>query len=228
MGANEGTLKLSSYTPASSDDGSERVRIDADTGRKDAVPKATDFELLVQMRSGKQASGAELVNRYCPMLMKYLERLTGNSLVAEELHQQTWLSAIEYADRFKVRLAGTEQATNFKSWLFRIATNKVNDHWRAGGRDRKAKAVLSLLTETHHPAADHRMEASEQEVRLRAALAQLPENQREVVVLRYYSDLKFVEIAEVVGCPLNTALGRMHKAIGRLKELMESNSPKSK
>ena len=58
--------------------------------------------------------------------------------------------------------------------------------------------------------------------KLAGAIHQLPENQRQVLLLRYYSNLKFIEIAEVVGCPLNTALGRMHKAMLKLKELMGS------
>ena len=230
MGANDGTLKLSSYTPAGSnasagESAAASVRSSAGaSGKPDssALVATPDFELLVMLRSGNQAAGNELVSRYCPMLIKYLERLTGNSLLAEELHQQTWLSAIEYADRFKVRLAGEETVSSFKAWLFRIATNKVNDHWRSGGRERKAKSQLSLIQEKEHPAADHRMEASDQERKLKLAIAQLPENQREVIVLRYYSNLKFVEIAQVVGCPLNTALGRMHKAMLRLKELMDT------
>ena len=65
------------------------------------------------------------------------------------------------------------------------------------------------------------MEATEQEEKLRKAIAQLPESQRQVLLLRYYSDMKFVDIANVLGCPLNTALGRMHKAMLKLKELME-------
>ena len=52
-------------------------------------------------------------------------------------------------------------------------------------------------------------------------IAQLPEGQRQVLMLRYYSNLKFVEIAQIVGCPLNTALGRMHKAVLKLRQLME-------
>ena len=57
--------------------------------------------------------------------------------------------------------------------------------------------------------------------KLKWAIGQLPELQRQVLMLRYYSNLKFVEIAEVLGCPLNTALGRMHKAMLKLKDLME-------
>jgi RNA polymerase sigma-70 factor (ECF subfamily) len=56
--------------------------------------------------------------------------------------------------------------------------------------------------------------------KLQQALQQLPENQRQVLLLRFYSDMKFVEIAEVLGCPLNTALGRVHKAILKLRQLM--------
>ena len=56
---------------------------------------------------------------------------------------------------------------------------------------------------------------------MRRAVEQLPQNQREIVLMRYYGNLKFVEIAEMLGCPLNTALGRMHKAMLRLKKLME-------
>ena len=66
-----------------------------------------------------------------------------------------------------------------------------------------------------------RLEDTEQEQKLRRAIELLPANQKQVLLLRYYSKLKFVEIAEMVGCPLNTALGRMRKAILKLRELME-------
>ena len=81
---------------------------------------------------------------------------------------------------------------------------------------------LRLVTEEEAPDASHRMEGSEQEERLREAIARLPENQRQVLMLRYYSDLKFVQIAELLGCPLNTALGRMHKAMLKLKQMLET------
>ena len=64
------------------------------------------------------------------------------------------------------------------------------------------------------------MEGTEQEQKLKWAIEKVPEAQRQVLMLRYYSGLKFVEIAEMLGCPLNTALGRMHKAMLKLKELM--------
>lgn len=181
-----------------------------------AAPVLTDETLLFGMRAGQVAAGEELVRRYYSPLIRYLQRLTGNASLAEEMHQQTWLSVLEHLDKFDA----TGKSGGFKSWLFRIATNKANDHWRSAGREKLAKDGLKLVTDETLPAADHRMEATEQEQKLQRAIRQLPENQRQVLLLRYYSNLKFVEIAQAVGCPLNTALGRMHKAMLRLKELM--------
>ena len=185
-----------------------------------AAPAAPNDEALLRgMRAGQASAGEELVRRYYSSLIRYLQRLTGSPSMAEELHQQTWLSVLQHLDKFDASEQGGA-SSGFKAWLFRIATNKANDHWRSASREKSAKAGLRLVTEEEMAPADHRMEASEQELKLQAAIRQLPENQRQIVLLRYYSQLKFVEIAAVVGCPLNTALGRMHKAILRLKELM--------
>ena len=177
----------------------------------------SDESLIEQLRAGSVSAGEELAGRYHQPLVRYLQRLAGNEHLAEELHQQTWLSVLEHLHRFDAASSGG----GFKAWLFRIATNKAHDHWRSAGRERSAKQGLKLVTDEELPAADHRMEGTEQEQKLRRAIEQLPEAQRQVLMLRYYSNLKFIEIAEVVGCPLNTALGRMHKAMLKLKEMMD-------
>jgi RNA polymerase sigma-70 factor, ECF subfamily len=177
----------------------------------------SDETLVDRLRRGETSAGEALVRRYGEHLMRYLQRLTGSFQVAEELHQQSWLSVLDHLDRFDP----ASSSGGFKSWLFRIATNKANDHWRSRGREQNAKAGLRLVTDEAGPAASSRMEGSEQEERLKHAIAQLPESQRQVLLLRYYSDMKFVEIAQMLGCPLNTALGRMHKAMAKLKQIME-------
>jgi len=182
-----------------------------------ATVAPSDEELLEELRGGKTASGEVLVQRYYRPLMRYLLRIAGSDHLAEELHQQTWLSVLDHLDKFDRQATGG----GFKAWLFRIATNKANDHWRSTGRERNAKDGLRLVTDEEAPHAGHRMESSEQERRLLEAIEKLPEPQRQVLMLRYYSNLKFVEIAELLGCPLNTALGRMHKAMLKLRQLME-------
>jgi RNA polymerase sigma-70 factor (ECF subfamily) len=177
----------------------------------------SDEELIELLRDGSTSAGEVLVKRYYESLMRYLQRLAANDHLAEELHQQTWLSVLDHLDKFDAAASGG----GFKAWLFRIATNKANDHWRSAGREKNAKEGLKLITEESAPDASHRLEGSEQVEKLKQAINKLPENQRQVLLLRYYSKLKFVEIADLLGCPLNTALGRMHKAMLKLKQLME-------
>lgn len=178
----------------------------------------SDETLIKRLRSGTASAGEELVRRYQQPLVRYLQRLCGSDQLADEIHQQTWLSVIEHLSKFDV----ASGSGGFKAWLFRIATNKANDHWRSRGRERAAYEGLKLVTEQEGPDAGHRLEGTEQQQKLRQAIEQLPDAQKQVLMLRYYSNLKFVEIAETLGCPLNTALGRMHKAMLKLKELMEN------
>lgn len=178
----------------------------------------SDESLLLRMRGGETRAGEVLVRRYYQPLVRYLQRLAGTEHLAEELHQQTWLSVLEHAEKFDP----SGGSGGFKAWLFRIATNKANDHWRSSGRERSAKEGLKLVVEQQAPEAGARLEGSDDQAKLARAIAQLPEPQREVLLLRYYGDMKFVEIAELLGCPLNTALGRMHKAMLKLKSLMEA------
>jgi RNA polymerase sigma factor (sigma-70 family) len=173
--------------------------------------------LALRLRDGDMSAGELLAKRFYEPLIRYLQRLSGNDHLAEELHQQTWLSVLDHIEKFDP----ASTAGGFKSWLFRIATNKANDHWRSRGREKSATEGLKLVTDADLPAAGERLESTEQQLKLQKAIQQLPEAQRQVLMLRYYSDLKFVEIAEMLGCPLNTALGRMHKAILKLRQLME-------
>jgi RNA polymerase sigma-70 factor, ECF subfamily len=197
-------------------------------GAAPAANEPPDDVLVQRLRAGETAAGEVLVRRYFQPLMRYLQRLTGNDHVAEELHQQTWLSVLDHLEKFDPRTVGAVGTTGsggagggaFKAWLFRIATNKANDLWRSRGREKSAKEGLKLVTDQTLPDAGFRMEGTEQDEKLRKAIDRLPENQKQVLMLRYYSNLKFVEIAEMLGCPLNTALGRMHKAILKLRQVM--------
>jgi len=175
----------------------------------------SDEVLALRLRTGDAQAGEQLVRRHCQPLLRYLQRLVGSDQLAEELHQQAWLSVIDHLDRFDPSGAG------FKAWLYRIATNKANDLWRSKRREKAAGEGLRLVYDGEVPESSFALENTEQAQKLRLAIDRLPESQKQVLLLRYYSGLKFVEIAQMLGCPLNTALGRMHKALRRLRQLME-------
>jgi RNA polymerase sigma-70 factor (ECF subfamily) len=163
-----------------------------------------------------------------------LQNLVRSDQLAEELFQQTWISVLDHIDKFESKTragplslpaastgALKPPGGGFKAWVYRIATNKANDYWRLRSREKNAREGLKLVSDEETPDASFMLEGTEQVTKLKSAIEKLPENQRQVVLLRYYSGLRFVEIAEMLGCPLNTALGRMHKALGKLKSLME-------
>ncbi len=177
----------------------------------------TDEALAIRLRDGDVAAGEVLVQRYYVPLTRYLRRLSGSEHMAEELHQQTWLSVLDHLGRFDP----ASTSGGFKAWLYRIASNKTHDHWRSKGREKVATDGLKLVTDEELPPADSRLDSTEQQEKLKRAIELLPEAQKQVLMLRYYSNMKFVDIAKTLGCPLNTALGRMHKATLKLRQLME-------
>lgn len=185
----------------------------------------TDEALLLRVRAGDLSAGDALVRRYAQPLLRYLQRLVGDDL-AEELHQQTWMSVLDNLDKFDPALASQSNesgapAGGFKAWLFRIATNKANDLWRSRGRERAAKDGLRLVKDQTTPWAGEEAQGKEMQQKLIHAINKLPESQRQVLALRYYSNMKFIDIAKLLGCPLNTALGRVHKAMIKLRQLMD-------
>ena len=175
----------------------------------------SDEALLAKLRAGDDTAGEALVTRYHDPLMRYLQRTAGPR-AAEDLHQQTWLSILSHVDRF----VATADGGSFRGWLFRIATNKTKDHWRSLSRERAAKEGVSYILDDEAPWAGHAANGAEQQEKLLRAIEQLPEGQRDVLMLRYYSNMKFVDIAEVLGCPVNTALTRAHKALIKLRQFM--------
>lgn len=183
----------------------------------DQAEPVSDEMLVQRLRDGQAGAGQALAARYAQALLRYLRSLTSSEHLAEELHQQTWISVLEHIDRFDPK----SSPGGFKAWLYRIATNKAHDHWRSAGRERAAISGVGYISDAAGPAAEHRLEGTEEMIKLRQAIESLPENQKQVVMLKYYSGLKFVEIADVLGCPLNTALGRMHKAVARLRQIMQ-------
>jgi RNA polymerase sigma-70 factor (ECF subfamily) len=165
----------------------------------------------------------ERLASYAPRVFGLLVRMVGNRDTAEDLTQETLLRA------FRARGAYRPEG-KFQAWIFRIATNAARD-WL---RRRPHEPALGLETDTsgaahvsarRDAAPETGLVAGERASRVEAALARLPAADREVLLLRYYGDFAFNEIAKVTGEPLGTVLARAHRALKKLAELVPREEP---
>jgi RNA polymerase sigma-70 factor (ECF subfamily) len=167
-----------------------------------------------------------LVGLYASRLYGFLYRFTGCQDDAQDLVQEVFVRLVRTIDQY-------EHEDRFEAWLFRIAANLARDRVRRLGRapgtisldevnrldaGNQGRAEQSGIANRDRP--DREMELAEDVDRLQRALDDLPETEREVVMLRHYSDLSFAEIAELMGTPLGTALARAHRGLRKLRAIM--------
>ncbi|MDD4101703.1 MAG: sigma-70 family RNA polymerase sigma factor [Kiritimatiellae bacterium] len=188
---------------------------------KQVMPEAErqDAELLEAFNRGDANALDILVARYRQSLFSWLMGMTGNRADAEDLFQEIWLRVIKNADRFN--------NVSFKAWMWKIAKNLLIDFRRKRRPDVSLDAVadedaVPLVDRLVAPDVDpaSQIEMDDMTRRVMQAVATLPEMQREVFLMRTQGALSFSEIAAALGVPLNTALGRMHDAMNKLKKLL--------
>jgi RNA polymerase sigma-70 factor (ECF subfamily) len=175
-----------------------------------------DAELLRRFRAGDDAALEALFERHETPLYCFLLGMLRDIHQAEDALQETFVRALE-------RLNGVDPE-HLRGWLFTVAYHQAMLlRRREASRNRRLRPV-AVQPETVQapdplPGPVDQAERSDERQRLRNLLDQLPAPQREVIRQRVYEGKKFREIAESVGCPLNTALARMHEGLKRLRLL---------
>lgn len=182
-------------------------------------------EDLVKAYNGGDAGALELlVERYKVPLHGFLVRMTKCHADADEVFQETWMRVITKSRDFK--------AGNFKGWLFRIAHNLVIDRNRRNWKQVSLDAPLgdseneyTLGDRMPAPGAGPDLNAGNRDIGaiIGKALAELPEDQREVFMLRMDAQMAFKDIAKLQGVSLNTALSRMHYALAKMRTLLDGH-----
>ena len=178
-----------------------------------AVP-STDTELLSQVAAGDEAAFAELYDLYAPPVYNYLLRLVNEPAVAEEILQEVFLAVWQSAHRFR-------EEAKVKTWLLRIA------HHQAVSWLRRTRAALWFNEELETADCDlieEQLVRSWQIEQVRAALAGLTPNHRAVIELTFVQGLSYLEIAEVMNCPMGTVKSRMSYALRRLNALLNDEA----
>jgi RNA polymerase sigma-70 factor (ECF subfamily) len=189
------------------------------------VPDDSDESLMLRYRDGDVRAFELLVTRHRKALFNFILRFVRDTAAAEDVTQETFLRLVKGADAY-------ERQAKFTTWLYTIARNLCVDAARRG-KHRKAASLdaplgdedgsASLLDLVPDGAAgvDRQAQSRELAVRLRQAIEALPDEQREIFLLREVADLQFNEIANVIGCPENTVKSRMRYALEKLREALE-------
>ena len=179
-----------------------------------AAPTESDAALLDRFRSGDESALGTLYERYEGPVFRFLFGMLKDRHRAEDALQETFVQA--------VRKSETVNRESFRGWLFTVA------HQQAVLLKRKEKRIpagldlpglLGFPARGDSPAASF-TRAADAEAAM-AMLAELPDGQQAVIRLRLFDGLRFKEVAERLGCPLNTALARMHVGLAKLRTKWE-------
>ena len=176
-----------------------------------------DAALITAYKNGKEGAFAELLNRYSAKVNTTILLIVKDRYKAEDLTQECFIKAIDRISRGVYNEEG-----KFAPWITRMAHNMAIDHFR------KQKRNPTVILEDGSPVFNT-MEFTEESiesvhvkqetaVKLKNYIQELPETQREVLIMRHYGGLSFQEIAEETGVSINTALGRMRYALINLRK----------
>jgi RNA polymerase sigma-70 factor (ECF subfamily) len=185
------------------------------------VHNLNDYDLIKQYLGGQPSSLEILINRHKSKVFSYILMVVKNRELAEDIFQDTFIKVIKSLHAGKYSEEG-----RFVSWVMRIAHNLVIDFYR---KDKHLKTVsddetdVPLFNSVKFSELNIEEELVINQIHedVKVLVEQLPEEQKEVVKLRYYYDLSFKEIAEHTNVSINTALGRMRYAIINMRKEME-------
>ena len=188
----------------------------------------SDNELVKLYMNGNEESLSVLVKRHKRRIFSYIYLITRNKALTEDVFQETFFKVIQTLKRQQYNEEG-----KFLPWILRIAKNLIIDHFR------KAKKMPSISTVINDEGEETSIfdiipdnvdngrdteETKQFKDSIRAIVNDLPQDQKEVVIMRTYYDMSFKEIAEITNVSINTSLGRMRYALINLKKMMEEKN----
>ena len=182
----------------------------------------SDDELIRAFRTGDGSAMEALFGRYRRPVFGWLLRMARDDGEAEDLHQEVWLKVIRGIDGYS--------SGSFRAWLWRVVRNTAADR----ARKHVAEPILDAPVEEGTDAAAFvdqvpddtvvsaltRLEEEERRAAVREAVDGLSRRLKEVVLLRVNGELKFQEIADILGLPIGTVLGRMNLALAKLRQAL--------
>lgn len=184
--------------------------------------EANDSQLITLYKSGDDAAFAVLLNRHKNRIFTILITIVKDTYIAEDLMQEAFIKVVD-----TIRLGKYNEEGKFLPWLSRIAHNLAIDYFRKQKRYptitvEDGSTVFNTIEFTQKSSEEAHIE---QEIceNLKRHVRQLPDAQREVLIMRQYFNMSFQEIADATHVSINTALGRMRYALINLRKLMDAS-----
>jgi RNA polymerase sigma-70 factor (ECF subfamily) len=179
----------------------------------------SDHELILNYLAGNDLYFEILLKRYKSKVFATIYSIVHDRYVAEELFQETFIKVCQQIREHKYTDDG-----RFSRWLIRIARNICIDHLRKVKNkltitDSEGNDIFSYLV-VKQDSIEDQIIRKEYTLSIREMIRQLPDNQREVLIMRHYGDLSFKEIAQNTNVSINTALGRMRYALMNLRKMI--------
>jgi RNA polymerase sigma factor, sigma-70 family len=187
------------------------------------LEKLADDVLVAYYSEGNNNAFDVLLTRHQAKVYNYILQMVKDRNLADDIFQETFVKAITTIKQGRYAEAG-----KFSAWVCRIARNLIIDNFR------QEKVEATVSTDDSNYDVLNRKDLSEDTIEdmlidsqiqadVRRLVKQLPDSQREVLIMRYYKGLSFKEIADVTGVSINTALGRMRYAILNLRRIAKEN-----
>ena len=178
-----------------------------------------DNELIQLFQQGNTRAFDALIDRHQERIYNAILFMVKDSYLAEDLIQDIFIKIIH-----NLKLNKYNDEGKFLPWALRIAHNFCVDHFRKVKRTPTIKTsddqdLFEVIKHSDHP-ADYKMTRSQTHRNIQELVDLLPEEQREIIVLRHYANLSFKEIAQMTNCSINTALGRMRYGLINLRKMM--------
>mgnify|MGYP001177778058 FL=1 len=181
-----------------------------------------DAVLVKNYISGDESALASLIERHQSKIYGFIYSKVNDGDLSDDIFQDTFIKVIK-----TLKTKSYNEEGKFLPWVMRIAHNLVVDHFRKAKkmpfqRETEEYSIFNYMTD-NAPTIESQMITEQVEVDLTRLLDELPDDQKEVLVMRMYQDLSFKEIAELTGVSINTALGRMRYALLNLRKIIEKN-----
>lgn len=180
-----------------------------------------DVDVLAEVASGDIDAYNKIVRRYQGRLYNFVFRFVGDRETAEDIVQETFLRAFRKREEYRA-------IANFSTWLFTIAGNLAKSElrrrkrWRLFSlhRDEESDTGMELPDDAMLP--DQVAESSLADVQIQEAIASLPDNYRQVILLRDVEGMSYQEISEIVKCPVGTVKSRVNRARLKLQQKLKN------